>query len=120
MGLLDLRNIKGEAPGQDIEDAHIGITCDYLFSAKRSKKGSNYIYMKVWVFVTSWQGYQYQQYGLHTGDYMEWEKLILKRIEYCLSTYGVDPLQTKRMLREIEPTKDKMIMWDDNMNDIIR
>ncbi|MDT0676603.1 hypothetical protein [Autumnicola musiva] len=120
MGLLDIRNIRSEAPQQTVEDAHLGVSCDYLFSAKRSKKGSDYIYMKVWVFITCWQGHQYQQYGFHTGDYMQWQELILKRIEHCLLTYSVDPLQTKRMLREIEPSKDKMIMWDENMNGIIR
>lgn len=52
-----------------------------------------------------------QHFGVHMGNYKDWKEAIINRVEKCLLAYGVNKLQIKRLIREFEPSKNKLIKW---------
>lgn len=118
MSLIHCYAIMTDGVKSSITDPIKGVEFTYSFMAKRSKKGSDNIEMKLWVFLKDWQGYNYQHFGIHMGHYKDWQETIIKRVEKCLLSHGVDKLQVMRMMRDFEPSKDKLIKWDSNLNDV--
>lgn len=119
MSLLNCRTIITNSTAACITDSQLGVDFTYLFMAKRMGKGSEVIEMKLWVFLRDWQGFSYQHFGVHMGNYKDWKEAIINRVEKCLLVYGVNKLQVKRLIREFEPSKNKLIKWDANLNDIM-
>ena len=52
------------------------------------------------------EGYIYCMYTNHIGEYYDWKKVIYDRMSEHLMDVGVDNLQIKRMLRDIEIKKE--------------
>ena len=84
-----------------------GVEIDYYFKAERfGGKTSKQISLSLWTVVVDYEGFIYCMYTHHIGDYQPWKEVIYDRMHSHLIRLGVDNLQIKRMLREIEIKKE--------------
>lgn len=83
-----------------------GVEIDYYFKASRFSKNSVIISLCLWTVVVDYEGFVYCMYTHHIGEYYKWQEVIYDRMSQHLIRLGVDNLQIKRMLREIEIKKE--------------
>lgn len=89
-----------------------GVKIDYHFSAKRQQKGSDQIYLRVWIFIWDSQGYLFQQFSSHMGHFDGWQEVIKQQIRKCLAKFGVEKVQQNGILREFEVSKANLLKWE--------
>ncbi len=108
---------EGKVP--NVQEPQKGVKIDYHFSAKRQQKGSDQIYLRVWVFLRDYQGNPFQQFGSHMGHYEKWEDVIKECIRKCLSNFGVDKVQVNGIMRDFEVSKVHLLKWEQNRYGIL-
>ena len=84
-----------------------GVEIDYYFKANRlGGKVSPVITLSLWTVIVDHEGFVYCMYTNHIGEYHTWKEVIYDRMKEHLISLGVDNLQIKRMLRDIEIKKE--------------
>lgn len=83
-----------------------GVEIDYYFKASRlGGKVSPVITLSLWTVVVDTEGFVYCMYTHHIGEYFPWKQVIYDRMREHLVRLGVDKLQIKNMLIDIEIKK---------------
>ena len=84
-----------------------GVEIDYYFKSSRlGGKASTIISLSLWTVIVDNGGFVYCMYTHHIGEFYDWKEVIQDRMREHLIDVGLDKLQIKRMLREIEIKKD--------------
>ncbi len=99
---------------QSIPNPMQGVEIDYYFMASRFAGSKTEVPIKLWTVVVDSEGYAYGLYTKHLGHYQNWVKMIRERIATHLFRLGLDPLQTKRIVRDIDIQKEGHIIPTDN------
>ncbi|WP_298527828.1 hypothetical protein [uncultured Christiangramia sp.] len=99
---------KNERP--EISNTIQGVEVDYYFTASRFADSKTEINMIIWTVVVDSEGFAYGLRTRHIGNYESWKEVILSRIENHLQKLNIDPLQVKRLVRDIEIKKEGHII----------
>jgi len=84
-----------------------GVEIDFYFKAERlGGKTSEVITLSLWTVVVDYEGFVYCMYTKHIGEFHIWQEVIYDRMKQHLGELGVDNLQIKRILREMEIKKE--------------
>jgi hypothetical protein len=83
-----------------------GVEVDYYFMASTFSGSKTHVNICLWTVVVDSEGYVYGMYTKHIGHFETWKDVIRDRIAKHLFSVGVDNLQTRRLIRDIEIKKD--------------
>ncbi|MCM8570264.1 hypothetical protein NE848_12795 [Gramella jeungdoensis] len=89
-----------------VRKPHEGVEVDYYFMASRFAGHPTEISMDLWTVIIDSEGFAYGLKTSHLGDFHTWKEVIRDRIKEHLYRVGVDNLQVKRLVRDIEIKKD--------------
>lgn len=97
---------------EQVVDSHLGIKIDYWYMAKRTSEATSLIDLLICTVIYDYKGNRFECKSMHHGDYTPWKEVILQRMENHMLKVGVDKLMTKRIVRDLEITKNKMLPFD--------
>lgn len=97
---------------EQLQDPHFGIMTDYWYMARRSCKSSVLIDLLICTILYDHTGNRFECKSIHHGDYKPWKEVIRQQMEDHMLKYGVDKLMAKRIVRDMEITKDKLVPFD--------
>ena len=97
---------------EQLQDPHFGIMTDYWYMAKRSCKSLVLIDLLICTILYDHTGNRFECKSIHHGDYKPWKEVIRQQMEDHMLKYGVDKLMAKRIVRDMELTKDKLVPFD--------
>lgn len=100
-------NILTKSDRDMIPNPQEGVEIDYYYKATRfGGKTSKVISLSLWTVVVDYEGCVYCMYTKHIGEYFTWKEVIYNRMREHLIRLGVDNLQIKRMLRDVDIKKE--------------
>ena len=100
-------NVLTRAKRAKIPNPIEGVEIDFYYKSGRlGGKVSKVINLSLWTVVVDYEGFVYCMYTHHIGEYHTWKEVIYDRMREHLISLGVDNLQIKRMLRDVEIKKE--------------
>ena len=97
---------------EQLQDPHLGINANYWYMARKASKSSSLIDLLICTILYDHKGNRFECKSIHHGDYKPWKEVIRHRMQDHMLKYGVDKLMAKRMVRDLEITKDKLVPFD--------
>lgn len=95
-----------------LTDPHLGVKVDYWYMAQGISSKTNLIDLLICTIIYDHKGNRFECKSIHHGDYKPWKEVIRQRLEDHMLKFGVDKLMAKRIIRDLEITKNKMLPFN--------
>lgn len=92
-----------------LADSHLGVKVDFWYMAKPISQNSNLIDLLLCTIIYDHKGNRFECKSIHHGDYKPWKEVIRLRLEAHMLKFGVDKLMAKRISRDIEISKKRLV-----------
>lgn len=114
--IMNLFNHYGEKfyrrTADKVQDSHLGIKVDYWYMAKPISKTSPLIHLLICTIIYDHTGNRFECKSIHQGEYKPWKEVIRSRLESHMLKVEVDKLMAKRITRDMDISKAKLIPFD--------
>ena len=97
---------------ETLREPHLGIEVDYWYMAKRISPTSRIIDLCICTLIYDHTGNRFECKSIHQGDYKTWKEVIRQRLEAHMLKEGVDKLMARRIARDLEVSKEKMLEFN--------
>ncbi|MCP9198405.1 hypothetical protein MKO06_00685 [Gramella sp. GC03-9] len=97
---------------EKLSEPHLGIEVDYWYMAKRISENSPIIDLCICTLIFDHRSNRFECKSIHQGNYKTWKEVIRQRLEFHMLKEGVDKLMAKRIARDLEVSKEKMVEFN--------